>query len=215
MKTERGIEKKRPKKKKTATGGSAPLASSTTQASRDGAVASRTSSTTRAHLTTTQFSSLPLCGQLRRALDEVLGFAEMTVVQQQTLPLALKGGDLIAKARTGTGKTLAFLLPTIERLVASEAPSGRILALAISPTRELASQIAEECGALLSFLPQLRCHVVVGGKKVDADLRVLFGTTPQILVATPGRLIDLLQNHGATKICGDLRTLIFDEADQL
>ena len=103
---------------------------------------SRTSSTTRAHLTETTFASLPISALTKRAVAEVLCYQTLTKVQAETLPLALQGIDLIAKARTGTGKTVAFLLPTIERLLAAGArPGSGVQALAISPTRELASQI--------------------------------------------------------------------------
>ena len=103
---------------------------------------SRTSSTTRAHLTETTFASLPISALTKRAVAEVLCYQTLTKVQAETLPLALQGVDLIAKARTGTGKTVAFLLPTIERLLAAGArPGSGVQALAISPTRELASQI--------------------------------------------------------------------------
>ena len=104
--------------------------------------ASRTSSTTRAHLTETTFASLPISALTKRAIAEVLCYDTLTKVQAETLPLALQGIDLIAKARTGTGKTVAFLLPTIERLLAAGArPGAGVQAVAISPTRELASQI--------------------------------------------------------------------------
>ena len=103
---------------------------------------SRTSSTTRAHLTETTFASLPISALTKRAIAEVLCYQTLTKVQAETLPLALQGIDLIAKARTGTGKTVAFLLPTIERLLAAGArPGAGVQAVAISPTRELASQI--------------------------------------------------------------------------
>ena len=86
--------------------------------------ASRTSSTTRAHLTETTFASLPISALTKRAIAEVLCYQTLTKVQAETLPLALQGIDLIAKARTGTGKTVAFLLPTIERLLAAGARPG-------------------------------------------------------------------------------------------
>ena len=92
-------------------------------------------------------------------MAEVLCYEKMTLVQEQTLPLALKGKDIIAKAKTGTGKTIGFLLPTIERLAArckptaggAKAPWRGVLALAISPTRELAGQIRDECEQLITF----------------------------------------------------------------
>ena len=85
---------------------------------------SRTSSTTRAHLTSAAFASLKLSAATQRAIHEVLGYETMTAVQEQTLPVALAGKDVIAKAKTGTGKTIGFLLPTIERLLAARAGGG-------------------------------------------------------------------------------------------
>ena len=181
---------------------------------------SRTSSTTRAHMTEVTFASLPLSDKTKRAVLEVLRYELLTQVQAQTLPLALEGKDLIAKAKTGTGKTVGFLLPTIERLARVTAQGGAtgVLALAISPTRELASQILEECNQLMTFhKPQLTAHVVFGGTNIKSDLRALTGSgrPPSLLVATPGRLNDLLYNHGCDALFANLTTLIFDEADQL
>ena len=140
-------------------------------------------------------------------------------MQAQTLPVALEGKDLIAKARTGTGKTIGFLLPTIEKLAAAGAAPGRVRALAISPTRELASQIRQECEQLLSFhKPALSSHVVVGGTNIGSDVAALSSRPPSILVATPGRLNDLLYNYEErlpAGLFGSLEVLIFDEADQL
>jgi len=179
---------------------------------------SRTSSTTRAHLTSASFASLGLSPLTARAVAEVLRYETMTLVQEATLPVALQGKDVIAKAKTGTGKTIGFLLPTIERLVASGARGGAIHALAISPTRELASQIREEAEQLLTFHKQasgFSSLVVVGGTNVSSDIAKLRARPPTLLVATPGRLNDLLANHGLDKLVASLRTLIFDEADQL
>lgn len=182
---------------------------------------SRTSSTTRAHLTSARFASLPLSAPTRRAVAEVLGYDTMTLVQEQTLPVALRGSDVIAKAKTGTGKTIAFMLPTVERLAAHAAKGGGggrrgVLALAISPTRELAQQIQQECEQLITFhKPALSSFVVVGGTNVHADVKRLTSWPPSLLVATPGRLNDLLANYGLDSLCAGLQVLIFDEADQV
>lgn len=179
---------------------------------------SRTSSTTRAHLTETTFASLPISALTKRAIAEVLCYQTLTKVQAETLPLALQGIDLIAKAKTGTGKTMGFLLPTIERVLAATHSGTRgIHALVISPTRELASQIEEECQQLMTFhKPHLSARVVFGGTNVKTDARDLkAASTPSLVVATPGRLNDLLYNHGVDALCAKLSTLVFDEADQL
>ncbi len=174
------------------------------------------SSTTKAHLSSTRFADLDISPLTKQAIATVLRFENCTAVQEQTLPVILEGGDVIAKAKTGTGKTVAFLLPTIERLIASE-PSGRAVdALAISPTRELASQIQKECEQLITFLkPKLSTLVVFGGTNVQADVRAFRSRVPNVLVATPGRLIDLMVNHNLLPLFERLRVLIFDEADQL
>ena len=175
---------------------------------------SRTSSTTRAHLTEVTFASLNISPLTKRAIAEVMGYQVLSSVQAQTLPVILQGHDVIAKAKTGTGKTIGFLLPTIERL--AQIPGAGIRALAISPTRELASQIREEAEQLLTFhKPKLTSHVVFGGTNVKSDIRVLGSNPPALLVATPGRLNDLLYNYNLTNSVTQLQTLIFDEADQL
>ena len=178
---------------------------------------SRTSATTRAHLTSVTFASLPISAVTKRAIAEVMRYETLSAVQAQTLPVILKGSDVIAKAKTGTGKTIAFLLPTIEKLATVPGPGVR--ALAISPTRELASQIREEAEQLLTFHKQgpnrLSSMVVFGGTNVKSDVRALAHASPALLVATPGRLNDLLYNHGLVAAMGGLQTLIFDEADQL
>ena len=135
-------------------------------------------------------------------------------MQQASLPPALEGADLVCKAKTGTGKTLAFLIPAFERILASPSGPGKIGVLVISPTRELASQIAVEAGALAT-LHGFVVQTVVGGTNLSTDLSRLNNRTPTVLVATPGRLNDLLQNGGAAPKFSALRVLIFDEADRL
>jgi ATP-dependent RNA helicase MSS116 len=126
--------------------------------------------------------------------------------------------DCLAKAKTGTGKTLAFMIPTIEKIL-STSNSNRnrsdISCLVISPTRELAQQIGAETEKLLTFHKQYLRKVVVcvGGTNKNKDVRNLQGTTP-IVVATPGRLLDHL-NDGLASRMANLDCLVFDEADQL
>lgn len=142
----------------------------------------------------------------------------MTNVQLESLPPALEGKDILAKAKTGTGKTLAFLIPLVERIAklktAQKPAHNTILSLIISPTRELAQQIAEECRQLVTF-HNLDILVVVGGTSVTKDLNQLKRKLPHILIATPGRLIDHLQNQGLTESVQGLQALVLDEADQL
>jgi len=170
-----------------------------------------------AHITDHKFSDLDISASIRRSLAEIFKYELMTVVQSETLPLILKGEDCLAKAKTGTGKTLAFMIPTIERMTNRKDSSPTdIFCLVISPTRELAQQIATETEKLLTFQPKNLQKVVVcvGGTNIKDDFKRLKGTTP-IVVATPGRLLDHLQNHGLAERMASLDSLIFDEADQL
>lgn len=147
------------------------------------------------------FSELSISLASKRAISEVLRFVECTEVQSQALPLALAGHDVIAKARTGSGKTLAFLLPTVERLAARAGTLPRgVHAIVLSPTRELAAQIELQCAALIKHhRPLLSSHAVLGGTAVKLDVQRLRKAPPSVLVATPGRLLDLMRGHGLEK----------------
>ena len=176
----------------------------------------RTSSTTLSQMTESCFVHLPLHDNTQRALAEVLGYQTMTKVQAMSIPVALGPDDVMVKAKTGTGKTLAFLIPSIEKLAvrSQRGPLKTISILCISPTRELASQIMAE-GQQLTKFHQLHLQVVYGGTNVKSDLSKMRQRMPDILVATPGRLNDLLENHGLQQQLSQLQNLIFDEADQL
>ena len=142
----------------------------------DNGFASRTSDTTRAFLTKDSFDTLSISDNTKEALSEVMKYSVMTKVQQSTIPISLSGVDVLAKAKTGTGKTLAFLIPTIENIINSKAhsQSNGILALCISPTRELASQIEAECKALTTFHRPFVSKCIFGGTSKNGDLRVFF-----------------------------------------
>ncbi|XP_023004945.1 DEAD-box ATP-dependent RNA helicase 31-like [Cucurbita maxima] len=149
------------------------------------------------------------------------GYEKMTVVQEATLPLILKGKDVLAKAKTGTGKTVAFLLPSIEVVVKSP-PTGSdqrrppILVLVICPTRELATQAATEANTLLKYHPAIGVQVVIGGTRLALEQKRMQANPCQILVATPGRLKDHIENTPgfATRLMG-VKVLVLDEADHL
>ncbi|GAA6051794.1 hypothetical protein JCM3770_004976 [Rhodotorula araucariae] len=144
------------------------------------------------------------------------GYEYCTEVQAQTLPVCLTGVDVLAQARTGTGKTLAFLIPSIENLLRAptQPPKGQISVLVLSPTRELAIQIEDSAKVLLSGTPFKAQHVV-GGTNMNAEAKRLANERCDFLVATPGRLLDHLQNGNLKPKLAGLRTLIFDEADRL
>ena len=185
-----------------------------------------------AHITDKRFADLQISHQSRRALAEVFNYEYMTAVQAETLPLILQSNgnkDCLAKAKTGTGKTLAFMIPTIERITSnkkgstssnssSSSSSSRndVNCLVISPTRELAQQITTETEKLLTYHANHLRKVVtcVGGTNKNKDIKALQGITP-IIVATPGRLLDHLQNGDLAARMSNLDCLILDEADQL
>ena len=149
-----------------------------------------------------------LLSALKRA-----GFTEPTPIQNQAIPLALEGHDILGLAQTGTGKTLAFGLPLIDHLLAQPGkPEPKsVKALVLAPTRELANQIADSLRALTEGT-KLRVCTVVGGQSIGKQIALLARGT-DILVATPGRLIDLMDRGAVT--LGAVRHLVLDEADQM
>jgi len=168
------------------------------------------------------FRALNLSPQTQRALDEDFKYATMSIVQAKCIPVTLQGADVVAKAKTGTGKTLAFLVPIAERILARRhllpppamATRAPIRALVISPTRELAQQIEEEASRLGKF-HGIRLACVVGGLKIDKDIRNISNGL-DLLIATPGRLKDLLENYnGVQAQLSALNMLVLDEADRL
>ena len=137
------------------------------------------------------------------------GFTYCTPIQAQTLPLALSGRDVAGQAQTGTGKTAAFLLPLLQHLL--ERPQRCTRALILTPTRELAQQIDVVFRGLAAGTG-MRSALVVGGVAASPQERALRAGF-EVVVATPGRLLDHLRN-GHARLTG-LRTLVLDEADQM
>ncbi|KXS95212.1 hypothetical protein AC578_6937 [Pseudocercospora eumusae] len=149
---------------------------------------------------------------------ESMGYGYMTPVQQKVLTeLPDFSADCLVQAKTGTGKTLAFLLPAIHSLLASGSiPKGQVAILVLSPTRELALQIAKECNAVTAKLPRrLECHTAYGGTSKERDLKAFLNGDPKVVVATPGRLNDYLNDDYVAEKFADIRTLVLDEADQM
>ena len=154
----------------------------------------------------------------KRALVETLGLVSMTEIQSKTFDAALSGKDVLGRARTGTGKTIAFLLPAIERVLRSPEYNSEehVGVLVISPTRELASQIGDEAEKLLTFHKDMLTQVVFGGTKTTRDVSRLKKNLPTVLVATPGRLKDLLQTANIngrkfSKIMQNTPVVVLDE----
>ena len=153
---------------------------------------------------------------LKPALNDVLkraAFTQPTPIQNKAIPLALDGHDILGLAQTGTGKTLAFGLPLVNALLAQPGkPKAKtVKALVLAPTRELVNQIAESLSTLTAKT-RLRVNTVVGGQSIGKQISFLSRGT-DILVATPGRLIDLM-DRGAVDL-GSVRHLVLDEADQM
>jgi ATP-dependent RNA helicase DeaD len=154
------------------------------------------------------FQDLGLPEELLSALDKK-GYGYPTRVQKEAIPPLLEWKDVIAKAPTGTGKTFAFGIPMICHI---DAESEDLQGLILAPTRELAIQIGDELRGLLAFYKDIRVAVVYGGQKIDVQINKL-KKKPQIVVATPGRLMDHYNRH--TLRFDKVQTVILDEADRM
>ncbi|MDF1781239.1 MAG: DEAD/DEAH box helicase [Alcanivoracaceae bacterium] len=157
------------------------------------------------------FTELGLSEPLLRAITEK-GYTQPSPIQAQAIPVILKGGDLMAAAQTGTGKTAGFTLPLLHRLASGKrARSNHARALVLTPTRELAAQVHDSVEAYGKNLP-LNSAVVFGGVKINPQMMKL-RKGADILVATPGRLLDLYQQNAVN--FDDLEVLVLDEADRM
>jgi ATP-dependent RNA helicase RhlE len=161
------------------------------------------------------FTDLGLRPEILNALTD-LGYKEPSPIQDAVIPIALQGHDVLAAAQTGTGKTAGFALPIIEKLApmasTSTSPARHpIRALILAPTRELAIQVEESIKAYCKYVP-LRSLCVYGGVNIDTQIPVL-KTGVEILVATPGRLLDHVQNK--TLSLSQVSMLVLDEADRM
>jgi len=155
-----------------------------------------------------KYAELNVSPEIRRAV-EAMGFTEMTEVQEKAIPLMMAGHDMIAKAPTGTGKTCAFGIPVIERIQKEKkVPQAVILA----PTRELAQQIAAELQNLCKFMPEVRIACLYGGANMQRQAEKLQKGC-QIIVATPGRLMDHYKRR--TIDVSAVETVVLDEADEM
>jgi superfamily II DNA/RNA helicase len=159
------------------------------------------------------FASLGLSEPLQRAVA-AWHYEAPTPIQAAAIPAILKGGDVWASAQTGSGKTAAFALPIVQKLAAAQRGPGRFVsALILVPTRELATQVVESVRRYARYLPQpLKTLVAVGGLSINPQMMALGGGA-DLLVATPGRLLDLI-DHNAVSLA-ELSVLVLDEADRL
>ena len=157
------------------------------------------------------FNELGLSAELLRAVEEK-GYRQATAIQQQAIPHILEGRDILAGAQTGTGKTAGFTLPLLQRLQQSQSGGRRsIRALILTPTRELAAQVAESVRDYGSNLP-FRTSVIFGGVSINTQIAKLRKGV-DIVVATPGRLLDHAQ-QGTIDLSG-VEILVLDEADRM
>ncbi|MBT8080088.1 MAG: DEAD/DEAH box helicase [Gammaproteobacteria bacterium] len=156
------------------------------------------------------FNELGLSAELLRAIEEQ-GYQTATPIQQQAIPLILEGRDVLAGAQTGTGKTAGFTLPMLQRLQQGTVNRRRIRALVLVPTRELAAQVADSVRCYGQHLP-FRAAVIYGGVSINTQIaKIRKGV--DVVVATPGRLLDHLQQQ--TIDLTAVECLVLDEADRM
>jgi ATP-dependent RNA helicase RhlE len=154
--------------------------------------------------------AIGLSADLLKAV-KACGYKNLTPIQQQAIPMIRSGADLLASAQTGTGKTAAFSLPILDALASNPAQGQTIKALILTPTRELAAQVADNMKAYSQFLP-LKIGVVYGGGKMSSQTNLLKQGL-DVLVATPGRLIEHLTLRNVD--LSQVKHLVLDEADRM
>jgi superfamily II DNA/RNA helicase len=158
------------------------------------------------------FTSLGLAPTLLNAVAAI-GYETPTAIQADAIPAALRGDDVLGQAQTGSGKTAAFALPILHALLARAGARGGLHGLVLVPTRELAAQVGEAIRKLVQHLPvPVKVSIAFGGVSINPQMMALRGGT-DIMVATPGRLLDLV-DHNALKL-DRCATLVLDEADKL
>lgn len=155
-----------------------------------------------------EYGQMNLSSGIMRALEKK-GFSLATPVQAGAIPFFMEWRDVIAKAPTGTGKTYSFGIPMVEHI---DIESGEIQALILAPTRELAQQIQQEVRELCAFLPGIRTLCLYGGQPIDRQITQL-KKRPQMIVATPGRLMDHMKRR--TVRLNHVQTVVLDEADRM
>ena len=154
------------------------------------------------------FKELTLSDEIKSAIEKI-GFSEMTSIQEQAIPMMLTGVDLIGKSQTGTGKTLAFSIPAIEK-VRNNIEEG-LTVLILCPTRELVTQVHEEIKKLTYFLKEVKSTPIYGGVSIEPQIIKL--KTTNIVIGTPGRVIDHIKRN--TLKLENINLVILDEADEM
>ena len=158
--------------------------------------------------TPTSFEEMDLSGEILKAV-QAMGFTEPSTVQARTIPLMMEGNDINAIAPTGTGKTCAFGIPMLEYV---QLKDSRVQEVVMAPTRELALQIGEELTQLAKFIKGVRIAVLYGGQSISKQISQL-KRKPQIIIATPGRLLDHMQRRNIS--LDAVHTMVLDEADEM
>ena len=158
--------------------------------------------------TLTRFEDMDLSSEILRAVRE-MGFSEPSTVQARTIPLMMSGTDINAIAPTGTGKTCAFGIPMLEYV---QLKDSRVQEIVLAPTRELALQIGDELTRLARFIQGVRIAVIYGGQSISKQITAL-RRNPQIVIATPGRLLDHMQRGNISLRA--VHTMVLDEADEM
>ena len=156
----------------------------------------------------TSFESMDLSREILQAV-QAMGFTEPSTVQARTIPLMMEGNDINAIAPTGTGKTCAFGIPMLEYV---QLKDSRVQEVVLAPTRELALQIGEELTQLAKFIKGVRIAVLYGGQSISKQITLL-KRRPQIIIATPGRLLDHMQRRNIS--LDAVHTMVLDEADEM
>ena len=155
-----------------------------------------------------KYSDTEINAYILKAVRE-MGFEYMTPIQEQAIPVLLEGKDVIGQAQTGTGKTAAFSIPMIQKIdISCKKPQGIILC----PTRELAMQAAEEIRKITKYMHGLKVLPVYGGQDISKQIRAL-SQGVQIIVGTPGRVMDHLRRH--TIKTANVQMIVLDEADEM
>ena len=155
-----------------------------------------------------KFNEFAINERLIKAV-EALGFTSPTDIQERVIPVALRSCDLIAQAPTGTGKTCAFGLPILNNIKESD---NHVQALIVAPTRELANQITNDFKNYAKYMEGIKVVSIYGGEDIEKQIREL-KKKPQIIVSTPGRLIDHLDRKTIKIDC--VKWVVLDEADEM
>lgn len=155
------------------------------------------------------FEQLQLADFIQKAILD-LGFTTPSEVQSESIPHLMEGSDIIAMAPTGSGKTVAYAVPALQKI---DAENNRIQALVLSPTRELTMQVHKEIEKLTKYNEDIKIVSIYGGQRIERQLDALKNRKPQIVIATPGRLMDHLK-RGSIKL-DNIKYVVLDEADEM